>query len=177
MVIVNSLFDGTPLAQTYIEMQEVSRDEYSGCYTPYRIQSWNFGYYPNDSVDVAALYLHEVAHVIDLWRRGKYERLLQSNYGMSFAGFNRTGLRVEALVFTIQDRLSWALFKKAIPMPLLSTFQGGDKHLTEAEWNKMWMEIARKECRGHTLDSYYKDWQDACAYIAENRNYSYAQAA
>jgi hypothetical protein len=181
MKIETELFKGTPLDQDTYELRDPeSQQEWKSAYSGWWISAWDF---PSNSVtvfDKPNMWLHEFCHVMEVWIRRDRTRLLTRNYGFEFGRMTRFGFRVEAWVLSLQSMLSKEMFGtepltddvlEKILIEFTKPEIGCD--VTMAEFKGMLMEFnAEHERRGPAF--YYNAWQEACAYVKENRTPDFA---
>lgn len=167
------------MAQNTYDLVITDDDDYSGVaeniYTPSQITNWNQGRYVDTHADIsnADMFLHEMSHIIDLFRRGKKKRLLKPEYGYTFGPMTIDTIRTEAWVMALQNCLCYNLFGECTysytGAKSLELFQERIPELTKEKWYEL-IRAAEKEIYTSKLKAFYRDWQDACAFVKANRN-------
>ena len=172
---VNHIFSKSPLDQSTLMLKHSELGDIvdSGFYTPWGITDWSRGYFDDSGLEAKNMFLHEICHVIDVYDRQMYERLLKNDYGLTFSGMNLSGYKHEARVITMQHLISKHIFGEATnfhtqPSFTSSFVQRGDGCITVDGWLELTQMYARRTAK-KGVEYYYDLWNRACEFIKANR--------
>ncbi len=173
----SSHFEGTGFDHQSYELHvadNFDRPKNHYWYTPKRITGFLIA---SDNYGVAGLdgLLHEMCHVIDLYERTQFSRLLKPNYGYIRTNFSDIAAMTEIRVLTMQAIIgeeifgktaynyqhpaTKAEFRKRATSPLLPT---------DEEWDAYTTGLITEQ-RANGVDYYRSIWNKASAYVAAKR--------
>jgi hypothetical protein len=148
-------------------------DEKVPTYTTTAIRTWMYGDIPHQCPENNGHMLHEVAHVIDMFRRDK-NRLLKENFGYvrKREPWPLKHLQTEATVIGLQMCLAdmdQAFFRVSPVHSFYSSIDDDGDYvglpMTLAEFSKLVEETYLKE----NVLGLLEEWQQACEFVKVNR--------
>lgn len=180
---VTSVVDKTPFKNsTYTYYATGAKDDHPGLfYTPYTMTNWFFddGHKSYDSFNML---LHDMCHVIDLYKEGEEHRLLLPDFGWQLQ--DSTPTKEEKLpakcfvrelrVITLQKFFEERIFGSNVEAPNSKSFKAGYRKrvyeplLPGREWNRTTAKM-KQEHEEFGIVKYLKIWKAACRYVKINR--------
>lgn len=148
-------------------------DEKVPTYTTTAIRTWMYGDVPHQCPENNGHMLHEVAHVIDMFRRNK-SRLLLDNFGYirKREVWPRKHIENEANIIAIQTRLADmdSKFFKVSPLSGFYSSINDDGDFKDIPMTYMeFMDIFDRKYSEAKLPDLLEDWRGACEFVKENR--------
>lgn len=179
---INNILSRTPFVNgTYNFYATTEKDKpppNSYYYTPYDITGWQFKKYSQFSAKANAL--HEISHILDLYEREQYSRLLKPNFGWVLTNRDnstpREWMMVEVAAVCIQNLLTKEYSTERYVDPvkdnelrkvynsITSTPFAKDMR----EWRKIFKPVY-ESVFDKGLEHYLDIWESASAYVRENR--------
>lgn len=180
---VTAMVDKTPFKnKTYTYYATGAKDDHPGLfYTPHSITNWFFDAGPRSWGSFDML-LHDMCHVIDLYKEGEEHRLLRPDFGWTLQDDNPDlELKVPARCFirelrvvTMQDMFAQRIFGKQRRPPNSKSFKAMYRRRTYEpllpgrEWNRTTAKMAQDH-EDFGVVNYLKVWKAACRYVKSNR--------
>ncbi len=185
---ITSIFNNTPLKNKTYKIygtaptdKDIPKDVDHVFYSPYFIMSFAFDSRCDTRYNLHCC-THDIAHVIDLWKRGATDRLFLNNFGWrirdDYEKWPRNDLFKELRVITLQGfltqnlfgwdrRLAYQTFARRL---LRNRAKPSDPAFfpTNNEWVTKVNEYERENDR-IGFNNYIDMWQDACKYVKLKR--------
>lgn len=162
-------FDGTPFENStfkFLSTDTESERRFIG-YTPNSITSWNCGNFDHYSKENASFFLHEMSHVIDMYKRNP-TRLLKENFGYSMSGhIDHGGAKVECKVIAMQRKIEQAhpdIFNQQ-PLEEFYTALRVSRAMTMPQDD--FLALINKNMDNMSLEQLYDTWDEACEFLKE----------